>query len=68
LGTSFTGTLRDVTRVGEHPAVLPSISGRGWITGFHQFVLDADDPFPRGYTVGDLWGPQTGESQPLPTV
>ncbi len=62
LGTTFTGTLRGVTRVGDRPAVLPSVSGRGWITGFHQFVLDGDDPFPRGYTIGDLWGPQTDQS------
>lgn len=56
LGTTFTGTLRDVTSIGAHTAVLPSVSGRGWITGFHQFVVDHDDPFPQGYTVGDIWG------------
>lgn len=59
LGTTFTGTLLDVARVGDYAAVLPSLAGRGWITGFHQFVVDADDPFPDGYTVGDIWGPQT---------
>jgi proline racemase len=62
LGTTFTGTLRDVTQVGLHAAVLPSLSGRGWITGFNQYVLDGDDPFPRGYTLGDLWGPQTADA------
>lgn len=56
LGTTFTGTLRGTTQVGDHPAVLPSIRGRGWITGFNQYVLDDDDPFPAGYTVGDIWG------------
>ncbi|MFC9362580.1 proline racemase family protein [Rhodococcus sp. NPDC057014] len=59
LGTTFTGTLTDITDVGPHRAVLPSVSGRGWITGFNQYVLDADDPFPRGYTLGDLWGPES---------
>jgi proline racemase len=38
--------------------VLPSISGRGWVTGFNQYVLDDDDPFPVGYTLADLWGPE----------
>jgi proline racemase len=67
LGTTFTGTLRDVTHVGSRLAVLPSVSGRGWITGFNQYVLDDDDPFPRGYTLGDLWGPDTGGNDaPLP--
>lgn len=57
LGTTYTGHLRGETHVGEHKAVLPTISGRGWITGFHQFVVDSDDPFPTGYTLGDIWGP-----------
>jgi proline racemase len=56
LETTFTGTLHNLTRVGDYSAVTPSLSGRGWITGFHQFVVDADDPFPDGYTIGDLWG------------
>ncbi|GAB3254187.1 proline racemase [Arthrobacter pigmenti] len=56
LGTTFTGHLRGVTRIGELEGVLPTLAGRGWITGFHQFVLDADDPFPEGYSLGDLWG------------
>jgi proline racemase len=56
LGTTFTGTLTGTTRIADHLAVLPTISGRGWVTGFHQFVLDSDDPFPTGYTLGDIWG------------
>ncbi|GAA2805168.1 proline racemase family protein [Saccharopolyspora taberi] len=56
LGTTFTGTLRGTTQIGGYQAVLPSISGRGWITGFSQFVLDDSDPFPQGYVLGDLWG------------
>ncbi|GGI98656.1 proline racemase [Saccharopolyspora subtropica] len=65
LGTTFTGTLRDTTRIGDHEAVLPSISGRGWITGFSQFVLHDTDPFPQGYVLGDLWGPQPHDDAPL---
>lgn len=56
LGTLFTGRLIRETRVGPHRAVVPTISGRAWITGFSQYVLDADDPFPTGFTVGDIWG------------
>jgi proline racemase len=58
LGTTFTGRLRGETRIGEHRAVLPALSGRGWITGFNQHILDDDDPFPTGYTVADIWGPE----------
>ncbi|HEV2488610.1 MAG TPA: proline racemase family protein [Candidatus Acidoferrales bacterium] len=56
LGTTFTGRLVGETRVGGYPAVIPTISGRAWITGFSQYVLESDDPFPEGFTVGDIWG------------
>ncbi|MGW2328600.1 proline racemase family protein [Streptomyces sp. NPDC001700] len=61
LGTTFTGTLRGTARVGPYEAVLPAISGRGWITGFGQYVLDESDPFPHGYVLGDLWGREAPE-------
>jgi proline racemase len=56
LGTTFTGRLIRETKVGPYRAVVPTISGRAWITGFAQYVLDADDPFPEGFTLCDIWG------------
>lgn len=56
LGTTFTGRLIAQERVGPYHAVVPTISGSAWITGIAQYVLDSDDPFPTGYTVGDMWG------------
>ncbi|HYP46041.1 MAG TPA: proline racemase family protein [Propionibacteriaceae bacterium] len=55
LGTTFTGLLHATATVGERPAVLPSVEGRAWITGLNSLMLDPDDPFPQGYTVGDVW-------------
>jgi proline racemase len=55
LGTTFTGQLTSETRVGPLAAVVPTISGQAWITGFSNYVLDPTDPFPQGYTVGDIW-------------
>jgi proline racemase len=55
LGTTFTGRLVEETRVGPYRAVVPTITGSAWITGISQYVLDAEDPFPEGFTVGDLW-------------
>ncbi|HLJ46907.1 MAG TPA: proline racemase family protein [Bryobacteraceae bacterium] len=55
LGTIFTGRLIEQTWVGPYPAVVPTISGQAWITGFAQYVLEIDDPFPEGFTVGDIW-------------
>jgi proline racemase len=56
LGTTFTGRLLEETRVGPHTAVVPTLSGEAWITGTAQYLLDPDDPFPEGFTVGDIWG------------
>jgi proline racemase len=55
LGTMFTGRLVEETTVGPYRAVVPTISGRAWITGFAQYVVDPEDPFPEGFTVGDIW-------------
>jgi proline racemase len=56
LGTTWTGRLLEETRVGEVPAVVPQLTGSAWITGRTDLVVDPDDPFPDGFTVGDLWG------------
>jgi proline racemase len=61
LGTVFTGRLVEETVVGPYRAVVPEISGRAWITGFASYVVDAEDPFPAGYRVGDIWGLGTGD-------
>ena len=60
LGTIFTGRLLRETRVGDYPAVVPTLTGTAWITGFASYVLDPEDPFPTGFTVGDIWGAQEG--------
>ncbi|MHB8095810.1 MAG: proline racemase family protein [Candidatus Aminicenantales bacterium] len=55
LGTIFTGRLVEETKVGPFKAVVPEISGQAWITGIANYVLEDDDPFPEGYTIGDIW-------------
>ena len=55
LGTIFTGRLIADTQVGPYPAVVPTLSGQAWITGFANYVLDPDDPFPEGFTIRDIW-------------
>lgn len=56
LGTTFTGRLIAETRMGKYSALIPTISGRAWITGYSEYVVNTDDPFPEGFTVGDIWG------------
>jgi proline racemase len=55
LGTVFTGRLVEETTVGERHAVVPTITGTAWITGFATYVFDPADPFAEGFTVGDIW-------------
>jgi proline racemase len=55
LGTIFIGRLVAETRVGPYAAVVPTLSGQAWITGFASYVVDPDDPFPEGFTVRDIW-------------
>jgi proline racemase len=55
LGTTFIGRLVEETRVGPYSAVVPTLSGQAWITGFANYVVDPEDPFPNGFTVGDIW-------------
>lgn len=55
LSTIFTGRLIGETKVGQYPAVIPTLSGQAWITGFSNYVVDPDDPFPNGFTIGDIW-------------
>lgn len=51
LGTRFTGTVLDQTEVSGIRAIVPQITGRAWVTGFSQHMLDPTDPFPSGFTV-----------------
>lgn len=55
MGVIYTGRLIEETHIGPYKAVVPTLSGQAWITGFASYVLDSTDPFPQGYTVGDLW-------------
>ncbi|MFD7029482.1 proline racemase family protein [Streptomyces sp. NPDC059917] len=49
IGTEFTGRLIGDTTVGDLPAVVPTVTGRAWITGTAQYFLDPSDPFPGGF-------------------
>ncbi|WP_371056764.1 proline racemase family protein [Rhodosalinus sp. K401] len=56
IGSTFIGTIHGEAQVSGRPAIVPQITGRGWITGIHQHLLDPDDPWPEGYRLKDTWG------------
>jgi proline racemase len=55
IDSEFTGRIAAVTTINEKSAIVPEITGRAWVTGTHQHMLDPDDPWPDGYRVNDTW-------------
>ena len=49
LGTTFEGRIVTETKVGDIKAVVAEIRGSAQITGIHEFIIDPQDPFPRGF-------------------
>ncbi|WP_323782995.1 trans-3-hydroxy-L-proline dehydratase [Thalassovita sp.] len=55
INSEFHGRIVETATVGDIPAIIPEITGRAWITGTHQHMLDPDDPWPEGYRLSDTW-------------
>ena len=55
IGSEFRCSIDATTTVGGIDAIYPLISGRAWITGTHQLMLDPADPWPGGYRLSDTW-------------
>ncbi|HEV3359211.1 MAG TPA: proline racemase family protein [Pseudonocardiaceae bacterium] len=51
IGTTFVGRLVAESTVGSLPSVTPEITGRAWITGTANYLLDPSDPFPAGFVL-----------------
>ena len=49
IGSRFAARVLGETTVGGRPAILPSFTGRAWITGTAQYMLNPTDPFPAGF-------------------
>lgn len=61
IGGTFRAEVIGETAVGNHKAVLPRITGEGWVYGREELRIDPRDPFARGFALTDTWGPQAGE-------
>ena len=51
----FIGEIAGTTVVGNHQAIIPTITGRAWITAQSTLLLDPEDPYPDGYKISDTW-------------
>jgi proline racemase len=49
--SAFGGRVAGEARVGDVPAIIPEVSGRAFISGRHEFILDPRDPLGRGFLV-----------------
>ncbi|HEY6887124.1 MAG TPA: proline racemase family protein [Solirubrobacter sp.] len=67
IDTRFTGRIVGRAQVGDVDAVVPAITGRAWITGFHQLVVDPTDPLAAGFKLPDTWGSGAREGTLNPT-
>ncbi|MET3803342.1 proline racemase [Nakamurella sp. UYEF19] len=51
IGTHFIGRLVEEGELNGITTVTPTITGRAWVTGTAQYMLDPRDPFPRGFVL-----------------
>ena len=51
-GSLFRGKMVKRTKVGDFKAYVPQITGKAYLTGFHRFVIDPEDPLQAGLAIG----------------
>jgi len=51
INTKYKCKINSITTVGKYTAVIPSLIGHAYITAYHQFVVENDDPKPEGWLI-----------------
>ncbi len=51
IGSQFIGRIEGETKVGDFPAILPSIEGWARVTGINTIFVDEADPYAHGFSV-----------------
>ena len=60
IGSEFEAAIVGETTVAGKPAIIPTITGRGFTFGLSQVALDPFDPLADGFAMTDVWGPLGG--------
>jgi len=55
IDSEFHCRIESAVEIGGKAGIVPVISGRAWITGTRQEMLDPADPWPAGYRLSDTW-------------
>jgi 4-hydroxyproline epimerase len=51
IGSLFRGRIEAQTRVGDYPAIIPSVAGWARVTGLNSIFVDDRDPFAHGFSL-----------------
>ena len=68
IGSRFGCRVAEETTLAGRPAIVPEITGRAWITGMHQHMLDPADPWPHGYKLSDTWPHERTDMTTVPFI
>ena len=49
IGSLFTGRIEGTAQVGNHQAIIPSVEGQAYMTGYNTIFVDERDPFAKGF-------------------
>lgn len=55
IDSKFDCVIDEAVDINGKTGIIPAITGRAWITGTHQHMLDPSDPWPDGYRLSDTW-------------
>ena len=51
IGSLFHGRVEAATKVGNYDAIIPSIEGWAYVTGYNTIFIDDEDPYANGFQV-----------------
>ena len=51
IGSQFIGRIEEETTIAGKPAIVPSIEGWAFVTGYNTIIIDDDDPYAHGFQV-----------------
>src|SRR5262249_52438238 len=55
IDTEFHCSIESEVDINGKLGIRPIISGRAWVIGTKQLMVDPADPFPAGYRLSDTW-------------
>jgi 4-hydroxyproline epimerase len=51
IGSQFIGRVEDEVKIGDKPAIIPSIEGWARVYGYNTIKIDDQDPYAYGFQV-----------------